>query len=44
MKLKGIPLKGFKLKDGKVIKDEKAYDVATRLKRKTSKRVKVKRR
>ena len=41
MKRTGIPLKGFKIKDGKIIRDEKWLDVSTRLKQRASKKIRV---
>lgn len=37
-------LKGYRIKDGKVIKDAKRLDVSARLQQRRSKKVKVKRR
>lgn len=37
-------IKGYKIKDGKIVKDVKRLDVSTRLKQKNSKRVRVVRR
>ena len=39
--LKGISIPGFKMKDGKLVKDERQYDISTQLKRKRSSRVRV---
>jgi hypothetical protein len=45
MKLKGIPIKGFRLdKTGKPVRDQRRLDVSTRLKRQNSKRVRVSKR
>lgn len=41
MKLSGIRLPGFRIKDGKVVRSSKHLDVSTRLKQKASKRVRV---
>lgn len=43
MKLKGIPIKGFRLdRHGKPVRDERRLDVSTKLKRKANKvRVRV---
>ena len=39
-----ISIKGFKIKDGTLLRDEKQYDVSTRIKRRRgSKKVRVKR-
>jgi hypothetical protein len=44
MKLTGIRVPGMRIKDGKLVKDERRYDVATQIKRRRgSKRVRVKR-
>ena len=40
-RLKGISIPGFKMKDGKLVRDEKQYDLCTQLKRKRSSRVRV---
>lgn len=40
MKKIGIPLKGFKLKDGKLVKSDRHLDVASRIRQRSSKRVK----
>lgn len=39
-----IKLKGFRLKDGRLQRDPRRLDVSTRLKQRSSKRVRVKRR
>ena len=44
MKRSGIPIKGYKMRDGKLVRDARRLDVSARLRQKTSKRVKVKRR
>lgn len=38
-----ISIKGFQFKDGRLVRDEKAYSVSVQLKRKASKKLKVKR-
>jgi hypothetical protein len=43
MKLTGIPIKGTRIKDGKLVKFQK-LDVSARIRQKKSKRVSVKRR
>lgn len=42
MKHTGIPLKGFKVKDGKIIRDVRRLDVSAQLRQRGSKKVKVK--
>ena len=41
VKRNGILLKGFKLKDGAIVRDEKKADVVTQIRRRTSKKVRV---
>ena len=41
MKRIGIPIKGFKFKDGKLIKSYKHLSVSSRLQQRASKKVKV---
>lgn len=41
MKLKGILIKGFKVRDGKVERDQRRLDVSARLRQQASKRVRV---
>lgn len=43
MKLSGIRIPGYRIKDGKLVKSIKHLDVSTRLKQKASKKVRVKR-
>lgn len=43
MKKTGLPIKGFIIKDGKLVRDEKLYDLCTQLKRRRSNKVTVKR-
>lgn len=43
MKRLGIPIKGFRIKDGKVVRDPKWLDVSARLRQRGSKKVRVKR-
>jgi len=38
-----IALKGFRIKDGKLVRDKRRLDVSTRLKQRGSKKVSVKR-
>ena len=41
---RSVRLKGFRVKDGKVIRDEKRLDVSARLRQGASKKIRVKRR
>lgn len=41
MKHTGIPIKGVKLKDGKIVAGERRMSVSDRIRQKTSKRVRV---
>ena len=43
MKHTGIPISGFRVKDGKIIKAEPRLSVSAKIARKKSKKVKVKR-
>ena len=42
VKQTGTQIPGYKLKDGKLVRDEKKLDVCTRIKRRTSKKVRYK--
>ena len=44
MKKSGIAIKGFRLRDGKIVRDLRRLDVSARLRQKSSQKVKVKRR
>lgn len=44
MKLKGVPLPGYRIKDGKPVKDSKRLPVSHRIRQAKSKRVTVARR
>ena len=41
MKRSGIPIKGYKIKDGKLTKDARRLDVSARLRERSSKKVRV---
>lgn len=41
MKLRGIPIKGYRIKDGKPVKAQARKDASARIRERTSKKVKV---
>lgn len=44
MKRSGIAIRGYRIKDGKVVRDPKRLDISARLRERGSKKVKVARR
>ena len=41
MKRSGIPIKGYKMRDGKIVRDGRRLDVSARLRERGSKKVRV---